>query len=63
MNAIMFFVILAFLATIVMLFAGGVSMARGGKYDFEHAEELMSGRLLLHALTLALIAIAVFAWN
>lgn len=63
MNAIMFFVILAFLATIIMLLAGGVSMAKGGKYDFEHSEELMSGRLLLHALTLLLMAIAVFAWN
>ena len=62
MNAIMFFIMLAFLGTIAMLMAGGISMLRGGKFDLAHANELMQGRLLLHAITLGLIIIAIIAW-
>ena len=63
MNAITFFIVVAFLGTIAMLMAGGVSMIRGGKFDFAHANEFMQGRLLLHAITLGLIVIAILAWT
>lgn len=63
MSAIMFFVILAFIATIGMLMAGGISMLKGGHFDMQHSEEFMEGRLLLHAITLGLIVIAIFAWS
>jgi len=63
MNAIMFFIIVAFLATIAMLMAGGISMIRGGKFDITHANEFMQGRVLFHAITLGLIIIAIFIWS
>ena len=59
----MFFVIIAFLATIGMLMAGGFSMVKGGKFDLEHEVEFMQGRLLMHAITIGLLVIAIFAWN
>jgi len=63
MSPIMFFIIIAFIGTLAMLFAGGISMVKGGKFDLTHSVEFMEGRLLLHAITLGLIVIAVFAWN
>lgn len=63
MTAIMFFIILAFLGTLAMLFAGGISMVKGGKFDLAHSAELMEGRILLHAITLGFVIIAVFAWS
>jgi len=58
MSIMTFFIILAFLATAGVLVAGGVSMVRGGKFDWAHAGEFMEGRVLLQAVTLALIVIA-----
>ena len=63
MNAIVFFIIVAFLATFIMLMVGGVSMVRGGQFDLSHANDFMQGRLLLHAVTLGLIIIAILAWS
>ena len=63
MNAILFFILLAFIGTIAMLMAGGISMVKGGKFDLTHANELMQGRLLLHFITLGLIIIAIIAWT
>lgn len=63
MSAIEFFVVLAFLATVFMLLAGGMSMIKGGKFDMAHSMEFMEGRILLQAVTLGLIIIAVFAWS
>ena len=63
MTAITFFIVLALLGTIAMLMAGGVSMLKGGQFDTQHANEFMQGRLLMHAITLGLIAIALFAWT
>ena len=63
MSVITFFIVLALLGTLAMLMAGGVSMLRGGQFDLQHANELMQGRLLMHAITLGLIIIAVFAWS
>lgn len=58
MNIMTFLIILAFLATAGVLLAGGLSMVRGGKFDWSHAGEFMEGRVLLQAITLALIVIA-----
>ena len=62
MNAILFFIVVAFLGTVTMLMAGGISMVKGGKFDISHANEFMQGRLLFHAITLGLIIIAVLSW-
>lgn len=62
MNVITFFIILAFLGTFAMLVAGGLSMVRGGKFDMQHAEEFMEGRIFMQLVTLGLLIIAVFAW-
>ncbi|MDH5766931.1 MAG: HIG1 domain-containing protein [Gammaproteobacteria bacterium] len=62
MNAIMFFIVLAFIGTITMLMAGGISMVKGGKFDMAHANEFMRGRLLMQVITLGLIVIAIFSW-
>lgn len=59
----MFFIVLAFLGTIAMLVAGTVSMVRGGKFDMLHSDEFMQGRILMQAVTLALVIIAIFAWS
>lgn len=63
MTPIMFFVIIAFIGTVAVLMAGGVSMIRGGKFDLEHSNEFMQGRLLMHTITLGLLIIAIFAWS
>ncbi|MCK4706637.1 MAG: HIG1 domain-containing protein [Gammaproteobacteria bacterium] len=63
MSVITLFVIIAFLGTIGMLVAGGMSMIKGGEYDLTHSAEFMEGRILLQAITLGLILIAVFAWS
>ena len=62
MNVITFFVILAFLATLAVLLAGGLSMVRGGKFDWAHSAEFMEGRVLMQAIALGLIVIAVLFW-
>jgi len=62
MGAIVFFIVVAFLATMGMLVAGGISMLKGGEYDEQHSVEFMEGRIALQAVTLGLVAIAAFAW-
>ncbi len=51
-------VILALLATIITLGWGIGSMAHGGAYDTKHYTQLMSARVILQAIALALIGIA-----
>lgn len=63
MDAITLFVIVAFVATFISMMAGGVSMVRGGRFDMLHANEFMQGRLVLHVITLCLLAIAFFFWS
>lgn len=63
MNVLTFFIILAFLGTVAVLLAGGVSMVRGGKFDWAHAGEFMEGRVLMQAVALALIVIAALSWS
>ena len=62
MNVITLFIIMAILGTVLMLMAGGVSMAHGGKFDRLHADEFMWGRVAMQAITLGLILIATFFW-
>ena len=63
MNIMTFFVVFAFLATVAVLFAGGVSMVRGGKFDWAHSGEFMQGRVLMQAIALVLIVIAALFWT
>jgi len=63
MNMMTFFVIFAFLATVAVLFAGAVSMVRGGKFDWEHSGQFMEGRVLLQATALVLIVLAALFWT
>jgi len=63
MNIMTFLVVLAFLATLVVLIAGGLSMVHGGKFDRAHSVEFMEGRVLLQAVALALIIIAALFWT
>jgi len=46
-------------APVAVLFAGVYSMARGGKYDEEHSEKFMFGRVALQAAGIVLIVVAV----
>ena len=63
MTAINIFVVIAFVGTVLMLIGGGMSMIMGGKFDLEHETEFMTGRLFMHAITLGLLVIAIFAWS
>lgn len=63
MDAIIIFVVIAFVATFLTMLAGGISMVRGGQFDMLHANEFMQGRLVLHIVTLGLLAIALFFWS
>lgn len=63
MSVITFFILLAFMGTIFMLLAGGVSMAHGGKFDKLHSDEFMWGRVVMQAVTLGLIFIATLFWT
>lgn len=60
MNEFGVFVVLAMIATVVTLGMGIVSMARGGEYDRQHGTQFMGWRVGLQALTLVLLAIALF---
>lgn len=58
MSVMSLFIILAFLATFAVLLAGGLSMVRGGKFDWVHSAEFMEGRVLMQAIAVGLIIIA-----
>lgn len=53
----------ALIATVVVLVLGLQSMARGGKYDAEHAEKFMWERVGLQALVVVLLIAAFFVNN
>ena len=63
MSVIVFFITLAILGTLFMLFAGGVSMAHGGKFDRIHSEEFMWGRIVMQGIAIGLIFIAMLFWS
>lgn len=63
MGVITFFITLAILGTVALLFAGGVSMAHGGKFDKIHSEEFMWMRVVMQGIALGLIVIATLFWT
>ena len=52
--------ILAAIAIVVVLFLGVRSMALGGTYDRRHSGQLMSARIGLQLVAVALVILAVF---
>lgn len=50
-------IILALVATIISLIAGLRSMGKGGEYDKEHADKLMSARIIFQSIALVLLII------
>ena len=56
-------IILALIATLVVLGLGLRSMARGGEYDAEHAEKFMWERVALQALVVVLLLAAAVLLN
>jgi hypothetical protein len=58
MNMIDVLIVLALLATVGTLIMGVGSMVRGGKYDQQHAGQLMSARVGLQAATFILLLLA-----
>ena len=63
MSVVTVLVIAALIATLLVLWLGLRSMARGGKYDVEHAEKFMWERVGLQALTVVLLLAAVYLLN
>jgi len=52
-------VMIALIATVVVLFVGFVSMARGGEFDQQHSTQLMFARVSLQVAAIVLIIAAV----
>ena len=63
MNVMNFFIVLAILGTLIILFAGGASMAHGGRFDKLHAEEFMWGRVTMQGITIGLMVISMLFWS
>jgi uncharacterized membrane protein SpoIIM required for sporulation len=60
MSVVNLLIIAALIATVVVLALGLRSMARGGKYDQEHAEKFMWERVALQAFVVVLLLVAAF---
>jgi hypothetical protein len=60
MSTITILIVVACLATVVVLGSGLVSMMRGGKFDEQHMDQFMFGRVALQLLTLVLLVIAAY---
>ncbi len=63
MSIVNVLIILALVATLVVLGLGLRSMARGGAYDAEHAEKFMWERVALQALVVVLLLAAAVLLN
>ena len=63
MSIINVLIIGALIATVVVLGLGLRSMARGGKYDEEHAEKFMWERVGLQLLVVILLLAAFYVLN
>jgi len=63
MNVLNVLVIVALVATVVVLGLGLRSMARGGAYDREHAEKFMWERVALQGLVIVLLIAAAVVIN
>ncbi|MDH4108627.1 MAG: twin transmembrane helix small protein [Gammaproteobacteria bacterium] len=59
MDILTILIVAVLIATVAVLFAGIYSMARGGKYDEQHSEQFMFGRVALQAAGIILIVAAV----
>lgn len=53
--------VIAFLATVVFLFLGIRSMARGGDYDRAHGTQLMAMRVASQGVAVVLLLLAMLA--
>ncbi len=62
MSMIHVLILLGLIATVGALIAGEVSMAHGGRFDEEHADDLMWLRVGLQAFTVFLIGLAILFW-
>lgn len=60
MSVVSVLIIAALIATVIVLALGLRSMAKGGKYDQEHAEKFMWERVALQALVVVLLLVAAF---
>ena len=56
MSTVNFLVVAALVATLVVLWMGLRSMARGGDYDKEHAEKFMWERVALQAIVVSIVS-------
>ncbi|MBT8108986.1 MAG: twin transmembrane helix small protein [Gammaproteobacteria bacterium] len=63
MSVVSVLIICALIATVVVLGLGLRSMAKGGKYDQEHAEKFMWERVALQAIVIALLIAAAVLLN
>ena len=63
MNLLTITIIIAMVLTIAVLALGIGSMAHGGKFDEQHSEQFMTARVGLQALTLLLLAFAIYLAN
>ena len=63
MSIVNVLVIAALIATVVVLALGLRSMARGGRYDQEHAEKFMWERVALQGLVVVLLLAAAVLLN
>ncbi len=63
MSIVNVLVIAALIATLLVLGLGLRSMARGGKYDAEHAEKFMWERVALQGLVVVLLLVAAVLLN
>ena len=63
MTTINFLVIAALIATLIVLWLGLRSMARGGTYDKEHTEKFMWERVALQAIVVILLVAAAILLN
>ncbi len=57
---LIFGVIAALAATVIVLFAGIISMGRGGKFNEKWGNHLMRARVVLQGLAVVLIAVMLF---
>lgn len=62
MNSVFFVLILiAMLMTLGVLFAGLLTMAKGGEFNRKHGNRLMRWRVIMQGIALALLALAFLA--
>jgi uncharacterized BrkB/YihY/UPF0761 family membrane protein len=62
-NIVNLMVIVALVATVVVLGLGLQSMVRGGTYDMEHSEKFMWERIALQTLAIILLVAATYLMN